>query len=291
MGIRLAEDTLRDWMNSIAGAADDDARIDAVGQILSYLSETETLEVWGRSLARRYGRTDDHEELTSVLTEGLLVYLRKVDAETVDAIASVAKHLFWRAKTAVVTWLDSPAVTVASEMSTISRRHRQALVARGDYYLEHGREPSDAELVQYANEKTLSSRKDAAKQSALLTVADVSGRMLTPYSMNYSVLGTDAEFTSDGLGLPTTDASVKARGELSITVRRMGDLADELFGTASPGLPSVREVMGDWMEQVLIGETPTISGIARRFGINRDQARVLMSKVEHVLARLRTDRP
>lgn len=283
MGVRLDEGDLRSFLELSVNAGDPTEQAKHQDRLIQHLYDSETLEVWGRSLAKHYGRPHDHEEITQVVTEELLRYVRTITADTVSQIDRVATHLYFKAKTAVVRWLDSPAVTVAAEMSGISRRYRQSMVAKGKFIATYGKEPTDRELVDFINARVESTRKDAAKQGALVSEADVSGMMLSAYSMDHQV--GDGEYAADSFGAPTQDGTVRGRGELAVTVQLMGTIADRMFGEVSS--PSVRTVLAVWMDFVLDNEPPTVTAIAAKLSINRQQARERMRQVEAVLAEVR----
>lgn len=283
MGAKLDEGTLRSFLERAVGSADPTERQAAQDALIAHLYSLDVFEVWGRNLAKHYGRPNDWEDVGQVITEELISYVRQITPEIVDNIDRVAAHLFFKAKTSVVRWLDSPAVTVASEMSGISRRYRQSMVARGEFIAKFEREPSDRELVEYINTKVTATRKNAAKQGALVSESDVSGRMLQSYSMDHQ-LG-DGE--GDAFGRPTEDSTVRTRGELSITTRRLADIADARFGAVSN--PTVREVLHAWMEFVLDNEPPTVSAIATKLQIGRPLAKERMRQVDAVLEIMRGD--
>lgn len=283
MGVRLDESDLRSILVLSVNDGDPAEQAKHQDRLIRHLYDTETLEVWGRSLAKHYGRPNDHEEITQVVTEELIRYVRTITPDLLSQIDRVATHLYFKAKTAVVRWLDSPAVTVAGQMSGISRRYRQSMVAKGEFIAKFGREPSDRELVEYINTRVEATRKDAAKQGALVSEADVSGRMLSAYSMDHQI--GDGEYAADSFGTPTQDDTVRGRGELAMTVQLMGTIADRMFGEVSG--PSVREVLAVWMDFVLDNEPPTVTAIAAALSINRQQARERMRQVEAVLAAVR----
>ncbi|AUG29547.1 MULTISPECIES: hypothetical protein [Microbacterium] len=283
MGARLDEGTLRSYLERAVESSDPDVRQVHEDAFLTYLYTLDVFEVWGRSLARHYGRTNDWEEVRQVITEELISYIRQITPETVGSIDRIAAHLYFKAKTSVVRWLDSPAVTVASEMSGISRRYRQSMVARSEFVTKFEREPSDRELVEYINTKVTATRKNAAKQGALVSESDVSGRMLQSYSMDHQLGDGEGE----GFGRPTEDSTVRVRGELSITTRRLAEIAEARFGAVTE--PTVREVLHVWMEFVLDNEPPTVSSIAVKLQITRPLARERMRQVDSVLAILRGD--
>lgn len=287
MSAKLDEGTLRSFLERSVGASDPAERQAAQDDLVSHLYELQVFEIWGRNLANHYGRPADWEDVRQIITEELIRYARQITPETVQNIDRIAAHLFFKAKTAVVRWLDSPAVTVASEMSGISRRYRQSVVARGEFIAKFDRDPTDRELVAYINTKVTATRKNAAKQGALVSESDVSGRMLQAYSMDHQL----GEGDGDGFGRPTEDSSVRTLGELSITTRRLAEIADAHFGTATQ--PTVREVLGVWMEFVLDNEPPTVSSIATRLSVPKGVARERMRQVDAVLAIMRggDDRP
>lgn len=285
MAVHLADEELRALLETAAAEVDIDERARQANLLIEHLETSETIEAWARSLARTYGRPQEYQEFAQVIYEALIVYSREIDQQTLDSVDRVATHLYFKAKTAVVTWLDSSAVTVATRMSGFSRRYRQAMAARSEFMGTFGKEPTDQELVNYINGKALRTRADAAKQGALVTVDDVTGKALSPYSMEHT-LG-DGEYAADSFGAPSTDEDIQARGELSLTVRALGMLADQMYGTNQS--PTTREVMAAWMELVLANEPPTMTAIAARFGMNRQQARERMNQVDAVLARLRDE--
>lgn len=283
MGVQLDDRTLRSYLEGAVASGDPESHKQHCDDLVAYLFESEMIEVWGRRFANHYGRPGEYQEFIQVISEELIRYVRTINDDTLDAIDNVAKHLYFKAKTAVVRWLDSPATTVAQQMSGISRRYRQAMVARSEYMAKFHRDPSNRELVEYINSKMLATRKDAAKQGALVTEADVTGQMLHPYSMDLQP--EDGE--GDGFGAPTQDDTVRNRGELAMTVRRLAQIAEQMFGDVAA--PTVTEVLTVWMDFVLDNEPPTVTAIAARFGIDRPHARERMRQVDEVLATLRGD--
>ncbi|MBN9214117.1 MAG: hypothetical protein J0J04_04750 [Microbacterium sp.] len=283
MGVKLDDTYLRSLLERAVHASDPTGARSTQDELVTHLYKSETFEVWGRGLANHYGRPDDHQDITQVITEEIIRYVRAMTPETFASIDRVAAHLYFKAKTAVVRWLDSPAVTVASQMSGISRRYRQSMVARGEFTAKYNRVPTDRELVEFINAKVSATRKDAAKQGALVSESDVSGRMLQSYSMDHQ----PADGEGDGFGTPTQDDSVRGRGELAVTVRRLAELADKTYPDAAE--PTVREVLSVWMEFVLDNEPPTVTAIAAKFDIPRPLARERVRQVDSVLAIMRGD--
>lgn len=286
MGIRLDEGNLREMLHLAVRTVDPTERQRSQDAFLSYLHDTETLETWGRGLANHYGRPRDWEDFVQVVSEELVRYIRSMSPESAgkfEEIDRVAAHLYFKAKAAVASWLDSPAVTVATAMAGISRRYRQSIVARNEYIAQHGREPSDAELVEHINAHAYATRKDPKKQGALVTESDVAGTMLQPYSMDWQT--PDGDFAADSFGSPTDDVGVRERGELSVTVRRLGELSDEMFPQIVS--PTVREVLAVWMDFVLDNEPLTVTAVASYLQVPRQTAKERMGQVDQVLARVR----
>lgn len=281
MGVQLDDTYLRSVLGRAVTVDDAAEKRAAHDELISHLYKMEAFETWARGIANHYGRPDDWEDITHVITEKLLVYVREITPQTFASIDRVASHLYWKAKAAARQFLDSPAVTVASQMSGISRRYRQAQVARSAFIAQHGRVPTDRELVDYVNADMLARREDAAKQGALLSEADVSGQMLQAYSMDHQL--DDGE--GDGFGRPTEDDTVRTRGELAITVRRLAQIADREYPDVTE--PTVSAVLAVWMDFVLENEPPTVSAIAAKLGLPRQQAKERMIQVDNVLALLR----
>lgn len=286
MGVRLDERWLREKMTLATHSVDVSVRTRSQDELIMMLQSTETLETWGRGLARKYGRVNDWEELTQVITEHLIRYVRTMApdrADHFDQVERVAAHLYFHSKDAVVAWLDSAAVTVASAMAGASRRHRRSHIARNEFIAKFGREPSAHELVAWMNAEAYRTRKDPQKQGMLVTPQDVEGVALNPYSVDYQA---DGELT-DGRGIPTDDTATRARGELSVTIRQLGVLADEMYPEVTE--PTVREVLSVWMDLVLDNEVPSILAVSTQLDLSRPRARERMQQVEGVLARLRTE--
>lgn len=290
MGVHLDEDALSGLLHDAVHATTEEGRRAKEDELIQILYETEAITIWGQSLARRYRRSRERtevEDIVSVVAVEIISYVRSITPETLEAIDRLVPHLFWRAKAAVVQWIDSPAVTVAQAMSGVSRRYRQAMMARQEYMAEFGKEPSDRELVNYINAKTKTSRKDAAKQGAIVTEDDVSGRTLNAYSLDYRMSGSDSEYSTDGLGVPTQDDTVRTRGELAITIRHLGDACDQMFAGVTN--PTVREVLHAWMSFVLENESPSALAVSGKLGIGRQKAQERIRQVEEVLAVFRED--
>lgn len=283
MGVRLNEGDLRSLLRLAVLSELPEDRLLHQDRLIEHLYSTETLEVWGRGLAKHYGRPGDHEEITQVVSEEVIRYLRVIDAETLEQVDNVATHLFFKGKVAVVRFLDSPAVTVATAMSGVSRRYRQSMVARQEFVATFSRDPSNAELVEFINARIRLTRKNPEKQGALVTEDDVSGRMLHPHSMNLNI--EDSDSPAESFGTPTQDNTVRERGELAVTVHRLGQVADDLFPKVHS--PSVREVLAVWMEFVLDNEPPITTEIAARLSVSRQTASERMKMVERVLEAIR----
>jgi len=280
MGVKIDDGKLLLSLRKIAAATAEQPRQEAADAVIVELTTSEVLQVWGQHLAKAYARPNDHEEFTQVITVAILQALRTLDDEQVDKIARPSSHLFYLGKTAVVQWIDSPAVTVAAAMSGMSRRYRQSRAAHHEFVQLHQREPSPAELVEFVNRRARETRTNPQKQGALVNEEDVTGEMLRPYSHDYIDGAT-------GSLHPVDDEEFTARGELAVTVRRAGELCDQMYGTSQT--PTTREAMGAWMDLVLEGEQPTPAVLARKLGITRAQGRVRIQQIQAVLDRLRDD--
>jgi DNA-directed RNA polymerase specialized sigma subunit len=284
MGVTLNEDLVRAL--SIKGTRGGSAhsRLKAQNELINYLHNERVLEVWGRSLARYYSRKSESDvaDIISVVTEGVITHIREISMETVDRVDRFGPHYWYVAKGAVVKYLDSAATTVATAMSGVSRRHRQAMSAKAEFTALYKREPSDPELIEYVNRKVAESRKDAAKQGAIVTAADIEGTYLRPYSMDFKKSSADDSNTDgDHYGKPTEDDSVRARGELAITIQQLGVQCDEMFEEQHAS--QVRAVLGVWMDLVMDNEIPGPSTIAARLGVEVSTVRKYLRDVDALL--------
>lgn len=278
MGVQLNDDEMRAHLVRIVNADGEAARKAAADALILDLHSKEVLELWGRNLARHFGRPSDHEEVTSVITEALLMLARNLTADELAKVRQVASYLYFRAKAAVTGWLDSPAVTLATEMSGISRRHRMARVAVRELREKLGREPEPAEVVRFVNERAMASRKDASKQGALITVDDVDGMQLRSYSMDYS--GGDDSDMNDSFGTPD-DGGVTLAAEASLTVAQLEQRADVALKPAEA--TEVKRVLSVWVRLVMAGETPTAVAISKALGLSRRSASARLTQVNGLL--------
>lgn len=284
MSVELNESELRAHLIRIASAAEGDERHSVADELLVYLHSIEALELWGRNLARHFGRPAEHEEVTSVITEALMKELRAIDADRLEKVGQVRSYLYYRAKASVQAWLDSPAVTLASEMSGITRRHRTARVGVRELRANLNREPEPEEVVSFVNNRLVAARgRDAAvKSGALITVEDVEGTALRTYSMDYS---EDSEL-NDSFGAPD-DGQVTLRAEVGLTVTQLQQRAVRMFGPDEGD--EVREVLALWVRMIIAGEQPTVVAVSRQFGLSRRAASTRLRQVNAVLTAFRAD--
>lgn len=284
MTVKLDNEQLLGYLRAIVNA-DASTRKTVVDEFTVFLLETETFEVWGRGLAKRYNRVDDWEDITSVVTEAVMRALGSVDALLLEKVQSPAAWLYYAAKSEVQLWIDSPAVTIASKMSGISRRHRQAMSAAAELREQLGRTPEASEIVEYANNKAMANRTDAAKQGALISVEDVEGTHLRAYSMDYQPsTGDGSSSPNESFGTPVDNVTIRA--ELTLTVARLGTIAAARYPEdAEP----VKTALAVWSELVIDGETPTPRRIARAMRITLPRATELLSRVDSVLESYRDE--
>jgi len=282
--VKLDNEQLLGYLRAIVNA-DASTRKTVVDEFTVFLLETETFEVWGRGLAKRYNRVDDWEDITSVVTEAVMRALGSVDALLLEKVQSPAAWLYYAAKSEVQLWIDSPAVTIASKMSGISRRHRQAMSAAAELREQLGRTPEASEIVEYANNKAMANRTDAAKQGALISVEDVEGTHLRAYSMDYQPsTGDGSSGPNESFGTPVDNVTIRA--ELTLTVARLGTIAAARYPEdAEP----VKTALAVWSELVIDGETPTPRRIARAMRITLPRATELLSRVDSVLESYRDE--
>lgn len=287
MSVQLDNEVLRGHLRAIVDAADGPSRSAAADALIVGLVQSEVLEVWGRNLSRHYGRPNDHEEATSVLTERLLNVARSLTQREFDAISTPASFLYFQAKAGIQKWLDSPAVTLASEMSGIARRHRRARVAARELREKLGREPEASEVVAFANERALQTRKDAARQGALISVADVEGVLLRAYSMDYSDgdRDSDSRDMEDRFGTPN-DGGLELAAEVSFTVTQLQDHAARAHHGEERD--EVQAVIGAWAQLILEGEPTTASALSSRTGIGRHQIPRRLAQMNAVLEGFRS---
>lgn len=277
MAVTLDENDLRARLIDIVEADD---RAPLVSAFVDHLARVEILEVWAREVARSLSRIDEYEEFGQVAAEAIINRLNEIDREQVDAISVVAAHLYYVCRRACTVHVDSPAVTVAQGMSGISRRYRESRKHRSDYYRDHGTEPTDAELVEYINQKVSARRKDAAKQGALVSEADINGQMLRSYSTDYTIDGSTEEPP-----IGQTDGGLDQQVLLTMTINQIGAIADEMFGTH--GDPPLRAAIASWTMLVSSGTRPTAISLAEDLGVNRRRSGNLVHKIEAVLTEFR----
>lgn len=282
MSVHIDDQTYRGYLARIISAPDEASRHEAADAMIVALHKAEVLEIWGRSLTSRYGRPhDEWEEITAVLTEAILQHIRSFTADDLAKVRTVGSHLFFRGKEAVTRWLDSPAVTFASEMSGISRRNRIAGAAIRELRSSLGREPEVQEVVNFVNSRALENRKNAVKQGALITAADVDGAMLHTYSIDYS---TDDEKLRDSFGTPD-DGNVTVQAEVALTVSQLGALASTLFGPERGA--EVQATLTLWVSHVLAQEPVTAVAVSLRFGISRRAAVARLGDVNRLMEAFR----
>lgn len=280
MRVVLNDDQIRHMLEAIVSAENDDARIQAGDRLLLTLHESGVIDVWGNSLTRHFVRPDA-EETIQVVTESLVELARNITAEEVAVIDVPARYLYYQAKRAVRTWIDSPAVTLASKMAGVSRRFRAAKMAQYELRKKTGEEPTPAEVVKYANEKAHATRKNPMKQGALLTVEDVEGTKLRPYSSDFE--------RDNGRGakeIPADD-TMETQVEASFTIHQLGKLAIETYGRDEGA--HVRSFLNTWSEMILDGETPTVASLQRTHDVPRRVAKERLEQVEKLLEVFRDD--
>jgi hypothetical protein len=282
MSIQLDENEFRAHLNRIVAADTETARNRAADELIVELHYREVLEQWGRYLAGNFGRPNDWDEFTSVITEALLVHVRSLTPEDLTKVHTVGSYLFWRGKAAVQLWLDSPAVTFAAQMSGISRRHRMARAAVREMRKKLGREPDAAEVVEYVNTRALATRKNPVKQGALITVEDVEGAMLRTYSMDYTASDSEA---NDSFGA-TDDGGVTIAGEVALTVAQLDAQVDRMFIGDEASM--VKETLELWVKLVLTREAVTSVTISRLLGISRRGASQRIRLVNDVMSAFRS---
>lgn len=278
--MELNNEETRHLLEAIVSAEGDTDRKQAGDKLLLTLHESGIIRIWGDSLTHHFVRPDA-EETIQVITEAFVDLARNITAEEVAVIEAPARYLYYQAKRAVRTWIDSPAVTLASKMAGVSRRFRAAKMAQQELREKIGGEPTAAEVVEYANEKAYESRKNPMKQGALLTVDDVEGTMLRPYSPDY--LREDGR---PALEL-TADDTLETQVEASFTVHQLGKLAIDTYGRDEGA--EVRAFLNTWSAMILEGEPPTVASLQRAHNVSRNVAKQRLGQIEGILEIFRDD--
>lgn len=279
MGVILSETLMRRALERIA-TTDGELRTRATNALIVKLHEREVLKVWGQNLAAHYGRRSDAEDITGVVNEAVLVAVTTLTTERLSIAENAVSYLYFQAKAAVALWLDSPAVTIASAMTGVSRRHRLAQAARAELTSLTGAEPTVDEIIEHVNNRLLETRKDARKQGVLISREDVDGRWLRPHFAMSAATGFEL---AGGWHAPEDDYTTPA--EAAITVAQLQRTAEQMF----PGRDGVAiaDAIAEWSQMVLDGERPTAVLMSARLGVSRRTASERIRQVDEVLAAFR----
>jgi len=285
--VRIDPDWLWAVASELVALSDDAQRKELVARTTGKFAADHVIEVWGRSIARSYNRGDDWQEISQIVAETITKVLLGLTADHSYLNGGhIASRLFMAAKSEVSRWLDSAAMTIASGMSGISRRYRRAGIARAQLMTEFGREPTTAEIIEFANTQARKTHANPEKDGVLISAADIDGTLLSSLSMDYtppSPSGANGDDGGDGegWGRPTSD---EARIDVRLTVAHLHTLADSLFGDQAE---SVKRAFGFWTEIVLDNEAPTARRLALRSRLSERDAIDMMGKIEILLAEIR----
>lgn len=278
---------LRALLQGIASSAEP-ARTVRVNEVIERLAADQTLEVWGRAIARRYASSGiDWEDATSTLTIGLIRKLHDLTPETFNAIRMpILSRLYYWAKDAVSDWADSSAVTLAQGMVGISRRHRSAQKKRQEMVAALGREVTPAEVVEAYNSDVLAHRTNAAKQGEIIDVGDVTGVYLrrgTLVEQRPDDPYADGDwFVSEA---DTGEEDLETASEVASTMQLLERDARCQFDP--PHSETVVQTLQVWSQIVLAGETPSARAVAKVMHVSRDRAGDLLRDVNGLLEAFR----
>lgn len=247
-----------------------------VNTVIEYLVTTNTLDMWTEALSNQVGYHDinGREDVGSVIAEKLLVTLHAAQAGTTQRVTNWAGFLYGLSKNAVLDYLASGQVTVASGMSSATRRQTVVGVTRRKLVAELGREPSRAEIIERANSHITATRSNPKKQGALITEADFD------HSTQRSA---DVE---DQFALTTTHGATKEiedRAEVAVAARKLSAIASELY----PDYANMGAFMETWMHLNLTGERASLAALAEGTGMSKASTKQYFDALEVILERMR----
>lgn len=254
----------------------------AASAVVDALARGRTLAKWGYAVHRQHDRrvaTHSVADVTQTFALAILEALNALDAGN----AAIRRPLAWLhgvASRAARGVAISGAVTPMAGMAGAAARRRRYAIARSQLSERLDREPTPREVVDHANAHAVATRKNPAKQGALLTLADASyPRAVDVHDKTLHVGATDG-------GLERVEMRVDVRIALARAVDAIERLADG---------PQQRELalraLGAWADIAADGEDPNRTVVARALGYKypAQAVRDAYALVEHALAVARGD--
>lgn len=277
MGSSLQTAELNTMVREIVAAGENRKR--QIDLVIGYLLTTGTLRIWGRHIANERNCRDDHvrEDLVSVIAERLVTLLQKVGAADLVRVNDWAPFLYGVSKNAVLDYLNSGQMTVASGMAGASRRANTVKIARRDLVATLSREPTNDEIIAYANARAYSELKDPAKQGALLSAADFTDVHDTSTSLDLSL--------ENGFDIADPHNTLERKVEASMAAHRVAALC----ASHHPGDQDLAAVVKTWLNLALTGERVTVLHISNITGLSRSAVSEAMAKLNEVLALMRAE--
>lgn len=277
MASELDNTRFNELVARIPAAAVGAPRKSAVNEAVTYLATTATLQVWARKLANNFGYRDrtGRDDIVNVIAEKVMKSLTAVTDTHLANVGNWASYLFGQAENAVKDYLASGQVTAASGMSGVHRRASTIGVARRDLLAELGREPSRDEIMAHANAHLLATRKDPARQGALIRESDFAA----PAGPAVSV---DA-FAESGYDLPDEVQSFEQQVEAAFAIRRLLEWCGKEF----PADDTLQTVAKVWVRLHLEGERVSVIRIANETGFSRAASKLALARLDSIVELMR----
>lgn len=139
-----------------------------------------------------YGQHRD--DVASVSMERVITMLREIrNSQKHSGVENWYSYLYGSCRHAALAYFHSPAVTTASGMTSAMRRQRHVARIRADLRAKFGREPSDVEIIDAANENMRARRSNPEKQGALVDLSDL--RVIVPAAdiLDHDRVGEDED--------------------------------------------------------------------------------------------------
>lgn len=206
-----------------------------------------------------YGNHRD--DVTSIVAERVLTVLREFASQGKHAgVQNWYSYLYSVSRYAALAYFNSSQVTAASGMTALLRRQRHIGRIRSELRGSLGREPSDMEIVEAANQNMRERRSNPSKQGALVDLSDMTVVLPAADVQDY-----DREVEDDEGSLL---APVEGRMLVTLIVDACAEISDELGTVAQTWIGEM------YSEPPAIGSVPEI---ASALGVNTPKATRLLA--------------
>lgn len=163
-----------EWIVDVVSIEDDEERRQALGDFVT--EKSAFIRILTSKIVGHYrlDRTTHFGDVESLVHESLLILISELREGIlpIEDVSSFEGLWQYRSRQAVRRWIDSPEMNSASKQVSLKRRFKEMRQTEQEYLLNHGSQPSAAEVVTLTNKRMAATRSDPRRQGVHCTMED-----------------------------------------------------------------------------------------------------------------------